>query len=213
MNHYETLGVSRDAVASDIRDAYRRLASQLHPDKGGDAGIMAGINKAYAVLSDEKLRAQYDETGSDSEQDSNENQARNLLISFFADMVAKNIKNGRISHVRTLLMSTLGSNRAQKSDLVRQIERLTEERETITTTNEYNAFQAVIDQAIEQHKRTIAQLETSIVIVNLAASMLDTYQSTIEEQAPEASTVSVNPWFNLAPNEQFRKDFKWRGPF
>ena len=36
MSHYQTLGVSPQADAQEIKKAYRRLAGKHHPDKGGD---------------------------------------------------------------------------------------------------------------------------------------------------------------------------------
>ncbi|MET0144029.1 MAG: J domain-containing protein [Ilumatobacteraceae bacterium] len=59
--HYRTLRVSADATASEIRDAYRRLARVHHPDRG-DAGddSMAAINEAYRVLGEPSRRAVYD---------------------------------------------------------------------------------------------------------------------------------------------------------
>jgi hypothetical protein len=42
----EVLGVPKDASRDDIRAAYRRLASQHHPDKGGSADKMAELNAA-----------------------------------------------------------------------------------------------------------------------------------------------------------------------
>jgi DnaJ domain len=45
---WEVLGVSRDASAEQIGDAYRNLVRQHHPDKGGDERRMAEINAAYA---------------------------------------------------------------------------------------------------------------------------------------------------------------------
>ena len=36
MDHYTTLGVARNATPDEIKKAYRKMASQYHPDKGGD---------------------------------------------------------------------------------------------------------------------------------------------------------------------------------
>lgn len=57
---YETLGVQRNATQDEIKKAYRKLASANHPDKGGDTKKFQDIQSAYAILSDEQKRAQYD---------------------------------------------------------------------------------------------------------------------------------------------------------
>lgn len=44
---WEVLGVPRHANQDEIKAAYRRLASEHHPDRGGDAARMAQINDAY----------------------------------------------------------------------------------------------------------------------------------------------------------------------
>ena len=59
-DYYATLGVPRTATASDIKQAFRRLASQHHPDKGGDTKKFQEIQAAYAVLGDEQKRREYD---------------------------------------------------------------------------------------------------------------------------------------------------------
>jgi curved DNA-binding protein len=59
-NYYQILGVDRAAPADDIKRAYRRLASQHHPDKGGDKERFQEIQEAYAVLSDPEKRSEYD---------------------------------------------------------------------------------------------------------------------------------------------------------
>lgn len=63
MNLYEALGIDKTAGAAEIKTAYRRLAQQHHPDKGGDKQRFQQIQEAYAVLSDDEKRAEYDTTG------------------------------------------------------------------------------------------------------------------------------------------------------
>lgn len=63
---YETLGVSKNTSADEIKKAYRRLARQYHPDINKEKGAeekFKEINAAYEILSDEKKRAQYDQYG------------------------------------------------------------------------------------------------------------------------------------------------------
>jgi DnaJ-class molecular chaperone len=59
-DHYATLGVSKTATADEIKQAFRRLASQHHPDKGGDTQKFQAIQQAYATLGDDQKRAEYD---------------------------------------------------------------------------------------------------------------------------------------------------------
>ena len=63
LTHYERLLVSPRASASEIRDSYRRIAWQRHPDLNRGAGTadMAAINDSYRVLSNPGLRAVYDQ--------------------------------------------------------------------------------------------------------------------------------------------------------
>jgi curved DNA-binding protein len=60
MNHYETLGVTESATPEEIKKAYRKLASQHHPDKGGDTATFQSIQTAYDTLSDPNKKQQYD---------------------------------------------------------------------------------------------------------------------------------------------------------
>lgn len=60
MDLYNVLGVDRTADQDQIKRAYRRLASQHHPDKGGDTAAFQRIQAAYEVLGDAQRRAEYD---------------------------------------------------------------------------------------------------------------------------------------------------------
>ena len=59
-DHYQTLGVAKNATPDDIKKAYRRLAAIHHPDKGGDTAEFQKVQAAYDVLSDPQKRQQYD---------------------------------------------------------------------------------------------------------------------------------------------------------
>ena len=62
-DYYDILGVSRSASAEELKRAYRKLAQQYHPDKGGNPEQFKEVNEAYQVLSDPSKRAQYDQFG------------------------------------------------------------------------------------------------------------------------------------------------------
>jgi curved DNA-binding protein len=69
MDYYEILGVDRNADQTAIKKAYRKLALKYHPDKTkGDKEAeekFKQISEAYAVLSNEQKRKQYDTYGSE----------------------------------------------------------------------------------------------------------------------------------------------------
>jgi molecular chaperone DnaJ len=65
-DYYEVLGVPRSASKDEIKNAYRKLALQYHPDRNKSAGSeekFKEISEAYAVLSDDQKRKRYDTYG------------------------------------------------------------------------------------------------------------------------------------------------------
>ncbi|MDR1831264.1 MAG: molecular chaperone DnaJ [Fusobacteriaceae bacterium] len=74
-DYYEVLGVEKNASADELKNAYKKLALQWHPDKFGSAEEskkkeaeekFKEINEAYSVLSDPEKKAQYDRFGHDA---------------------------------------------------------------------------------------------------------------------------------------------------
>jgi curved DNA-binding protein len=68
-DYYQILGVNKNAKKDEIKKVYKKLAMKFHPDKNkGDKGAeekFKKINEAYAVLSDDNKRKQYDNFGAE----------------------------------------------------------------------------------------------------------------------------------------------------
>ncbi len=65
-DHYQTLGVSKNATTEEIKKAYRKLALKYHPDRGGGKEAeekFKEANEAYQILSDPQKRQAYDQFG------------------------------------------------------------------------------------------------------------------------------------------------------
>lgn len=63
---YDVLGIQKGASKDEIKKAYKKMAMQLHPDKGGDPEQFKEVSRAYQVLSDDEKRNQYDQLGDEN---------------------------------------------------------------------------------------------------------------------------------------------------
>jgi DnaJ-class molecular chaperone len=60
-DHYSTLGLEAGASEEEVRRAYKKLAMQHHPDRGGNAAEFQQIQEAYSTLSDPGRRAEWEQ--------------------------------------------------------------------------------------------------------------------------------------------------------
>ncbi|MBU0661104.1 molecular chaperone DnaJ [Patescibacteria group bacterium] len=68
-DYYAALGVEKNATQDEIKKAFRKKAHKYHPDKAtGDEAKFKEVNEAYQVLGDEGKRQQYDQFGSNFDQ-------------------------------------------------------------------------------------------------------------------------------------------------
>ena len=84
-NHYQVLGVSKTSTTTEIKTAYRKLASKVHPDRCKEEKATEAFQKlsqAYQILSDENKRRVYDSYGDDGTYSSRSNQAQDNFYSY-----------------------------------------------------------------------------------------------------------------------------------
>ena len=92
-DYYEVLGVERDVDARTLKVRYRELALKYHPDRNpGDAvaeALFKELAEAYAVLSDEEKRRQYDQVGFGGEEPVFEGFGQGGVTEFFENFVTE----------------------------------------------------------------------------------------------------------------------------
>lgn len=172
-DHYEVLGVARDATAAEIKAAYRRLAKGNHPDVvGGDgAERMAAINVAYEVLSDPARRSHYDVTGKDQKKDLDE-MAKERLMGLFdqwlngvADppgSIIDNFKTAIQGHIRDLEQQTTETRR-KITGLEKKLKRLKAPK----------FFSILVGVKISKHRQQIMENDENIAVDQVMLKMLE----------------------------------------
>ena len=120
-DHYEVLGLPKGASPEDIKAAFRKLASQHHPDRNPDdpqASVrFKELNASYQVLSDPQRRAVYDRFGHRGEAAGSPFGSGGPFPGGFVDMSELNI-DGFLGD----LLGVFGVGRGDKGDIKRDLE-------------------------------------------------------------------------------------------
>ncbi|MFO0678963.1 MAG: molecular chaperone DnaJ [Polyangiaceae bacterium] len=120
-DHYVTLGVSRSASPDELKAAFRKLASQHHPDRNpGDpqaAARFKAVNSAYQVLGDPQRRAMYDRFGHGAEAPGSPFGAGGPFAGGIVD-----IGDIAIDGILGDLLGAFGVGRGEKGDVKQRIE-------------------------------------------------------------------------------------------
>jgi molecular chaperone DnaJ len=120
-DHYQVLGVRRDAPPEEIKSAFKKLAAQYHPDRHpGDSTAherFKEINLAYQVLSDEGRRSMYDRFGHRAEEPGSPFAAGGPFAGGFVD-----ISDIAIDGILGDLLGVFGVGRGDKGDIKREVD-------------------------------------------------------------------------------------------
>lgn len=101
-DYYEVLGLNKNASPDEIKKAYRKLAKQHHPDKGGDETLFKEISEAYEVLSDENKKARYDQFGHNDNNMGNHDDMFSGFNDMFSQFFRQRQKRERVGDNLTL---------------------------------------------------------------------------------------------------------------
>ena len=190
-DHYETLGVARDATAEDIKRAWRRASSKAHPDRaGGDAEAMAKINRAYEVLGDAERRKAYDETGNDGQLRTPADDARDLLLKLIAEAL-ESVKGNLVDHLRRCLDDMAGDVLQHRKKVTRKREQLVKRRDKIQVTEGVNLVHMLIDQQLAEADQALATLERATAVREAAVLELKRYSSTEVDEASDLQAAMI----------------------
>ena len=125
-DHYEVLGIGRDASADEIKGAFRKAAAKAHPDRNPDdpsaSTRFKELNAAYQVLSDPQRRAMYDRFGHRAENPGSPFGASGPFAGGVVD-----ISDIAIDGILGDLLGVFGVGRGDRGDLKQELELTFEE--------------------------------------------------------------------------------------
>lgn len=178
-NHYDVLGVAQDATQDEIKQAWRRKASEAHPDRdGGDAEAMARINQAYEVLGDPERRQNYDAGGEGSKATEIEEKVTKALVTLISKVLdmSGNMVTNATRHINSERDMVRGQIAENKILLVRVLAR----KKQITAENapSGNVASILLDQKAEGHTRAINTLEKHLLVLDGVEEELKHYCDT-----------------------------------
>ena len=178
MNLYDELGLTPNCTFDEIKQRYRALAQQHHPDKGGDEDIFKKIKLAYEVLSDASRRAEYDATGKIQE---------DIPIRIEA-----------LQELSGLVIHCVGKINPDHDDLIIRMklelaDNITQIKENIITCNNYiiklnkilkkvnrkkegdNFIKSIIEEQIKMREGELKNFNHKISLCNYMLDLLDDY--------------------------------------
>ena len=188
-DHYSNLGVGKDASADDIKRAFRKKASENHPDKaGGDKEQFQVVAAAYAVLGDAERRKRYDDTGESDEPPSVAQRAETMLRMVFNELLQQD--GDCVAGVRSHMALVAAKFKSDRAECAARSRRLEKKRTRIKVKGgARNLAHEIIDQALGELKDKMRQADEMLDVHRAAMEILAVYE---DEPEPVEKT-AVQP--------------------
>lgn len=183
-NHYETLGVRKNALQQEIKDQYRFLSKKYHPDKNpGDKAAeqrFKEIANAYEVISDPERRIAYDLTGSDVTEREMDAKGAGLLQQIFQLVVQKTglAQMQKLDLIGELQVQLDSGMKGLKDNVVSSVanrKALGLILKRVKHKNKNNSISVVLKAEIQKHTETITKSKHEMEIGKRAMEQLKEY--------------------------------------
>jgi len=178
MTLYEELELQPNCSQEDIKQQYRTLAHQHHPDRGGDAERFKRISLAYEVLSDPERRARYDGTGQIDQDQGIRGEALERLGNMINHYVpnSNNELEDLIAKMRADINQAANQVGIELANNQRQIDnaRIAHRKLRLKNTGE-NILKILVENLITRHESTAVVLLRRRLVLKLMSEMLDDY--------------------------------------
>lgn len=192
MDHYETLGVNKNASKAEIKKAYKKRANKTHPDKkGGDTKKHQSLTVAYNVLVDTEKRGRYDR-GENPTQGSPASKAETFLVMLFEQLLTENFKGNLIKEAtkRVILAQVVSSREIGKEK--QKAVALSRKLGRVQTKAKDNFFESLLTQKIQTCNSSLAHHEEELQALREVVDILDNYSDTRPDDLQAASFGNIN---------------------
>ena len=142
-NPYKILGVNRNASYEEIKKAYRQQIKRYHPDLGGDEEKTKLINNAWAILSDEKKKTNFDNSYATTNDATGTNQKQNWSSSWWHEMWNKNRSNQEAYRSNQSRSNNRSNQEAYRSNQSRSNNRSSQEANYTDSNINRGTFRAI----------------------------------------------------------------------
>ena len=183
-NLYDDLGLLPDCTPAEIKQQYRLLAHQHHPDRGGDEEKFKRIKFAYEILSDPVKRAHYDSTGENYDQVNVDNEVITRLsnmISQFTQQI-----NPDFDDLIVTMKVDVQQAQHQTHNAIIQCNAMIHKLNTIAQKIKMkkegeNLLRSFVEEKIKHHYNELASHQMTLIIYKKMLEMLEDYHFSLEE--------------------------------